>query len=125
MSDGDFADHTIKFYKFGKQSRKWYRRILFHILELCIHNALIVESHEKKTQQEFPEDLIDWGQVAFPTVRYSDSWILRQFDIPTVRYSDSSIFRQLDKKCYFTLKYQKSWKISYSRIRKYFPATVY
>ena len=59
MSDGDFADHTIKFYNFGKQSRKWHRRIFFHILELCIHNALIVESHEKKPQQELPEDLID------------------------------------------------------------------
>ena len=29
------------------------------------------------------------GQVAFPTVRCSDSSIFRQFDIPTVRYSES------------------------------------
>ena len=36
------------------------------------------------------------GQVAFPTVRYSDSSIFRKFDIPTVRYSESSIFRQFD-----------------------------
>ena len=35
------------------------------------------------------ERLINRGQVAFPTVRYSDSSIFRQFDIPTVRYSES------------------------------------
>ena len=54
------------------------------------------------------------GQVAFPTVRYSDSSIFRQFDIPKVGQT-TLIY----------LIYQKSRKISYSRIRKYFSATVY
>ena len=51
------------------------------------------------------------GQVAFPTVRYSDSSIFRQFDIPKVGQT-----------MLIYLIYQKSRKISYSRIRKYFSA---
>ena len=46
--------------------------------------------------------------------RFSDSLILRQFDIPKVGQT-TLIY----------IIYQKSRKISYSRIRKYFSATVY
>eukprot|EP00795_Rhopilema_esculentum_P005496 gene5496-683_t len=67
MGGVDFCDHVIKFYNIGRRSRKWYRRVLFHILELCIHNAFILGScfipHEvgKKTpkRQNFREELIE------------------------------------------------------------------
>ena len=67
MGGVDFCDHMIKFYNIGRRSRKWYRRVLFHILELCIHNAFILGScfipHEvgKKTpkRQNFREELIE------------------------------------------------------------------
>ncbi len=66
MGGVDFLDHMVKFYNCGRRSKKWYRRVLFHLVELCIHNAFIVESsfltvEERKTRkrQSFREELVD------------------------------------------------------------------
>ena len=67
MGGVDFSDHMIKFYNLGRRSRRWYRRVLFHLLELCIHNAFIIESFfiphqvgkKSRKRQEFREELAD------------------------------------------------------------------
>ena len=69
MGGVDFADRIIKYYNCARRSCKWTRRIFFHLLELAIHNAYVLESyyrnHRSATNrlvwkhQEFREELAD------------------------------------------------------------------
>ena len=68
MGGVDFSDHITKFYNFRRRSRKWYRRVLFHLVELAVHNAFIVEDcfipHKRngklvRKRQAFREELCD------------------------------------------------------------------
>lgn len=67
MGGVDFADRIIKYYNCARRSRRWNRRIVFHLLELSIHNAYVLESffrehrsandHLLRKHQDFREEL--------------------------------------------------------------------
>ena len=70
MGGVDFADRIIKYYNCVRRSSKWNRRVVFHLLELAIHNAYVIESYFKdhrggasnrllRFHQEFREELAD------------------------------------------------------------------
>ena len=63
MGGVDSADQIMKYYNCGRKSSKWYRRIFYHLLEICIHNAFVLESwftdQRARSHQSFREELID------------------------------------------------------------------
>ena len=40
----DFADRIVKYYNCARCSRRWNRRVIFHLLELLIQNAYVIDS---------------------------------------------------------------------------------
>ena len=70
MGGVDFADRIIKYYNCARRSCRWNRRVLFHLLELSIHNAFVLESFYRdhhggtnnrlqRSHQAFREELAD------------------------------------------------------------------
>ena len=69
MGGIDFADRIVKYYNYARRSRRWNRRVIFHLLELSIHNAYVIDSffndHRSATNvlmlkhQSFREELAD------------------------------------------------------------------
>ena len=51
MGGVDLADNIIKHYSIGRKTFRAYRRILFHGIELCIHNAYVTEDFVVPHQQ--------------------------------------------------------------------------
>ena len=45
MRGVDRGDQMIGFYNAGRRSKKWWKRVFFHILECCILNAYVLDSH--------------------------------------------------------------------------------
>ena len=45
MRGVDRGDQMIGFYNVGRRSKKWWKRVFSHILECCILNAYILDSH--------------------------------------------------------------------------------
>jgi len=42
MGGVDLSDQMMKYY--NRKSKKWYSRVFYHLLELCIHNGFILEN---------------------------------------------------------------------------------
>ena len=63
MGGVDKADQYYQYYKHPHRSGKWWKRILFHLLDVCITNAYVVykEAHPdtKKDTLDFRLDIID------------------------------------------------------------------
>ena len=69
MGGVDFADRIVKYYNCARRSRRWNRRVIFHLLELSIHNTYVIDSffndHRSATNvlmlkhQSFREELAD------------------------------------------------------------------
>lgn len=69
MGGVDFADKLMKYYNCGRRSRKWPRRVFFHIVEIAAHNAYVLEScfvpHRKNGKKvsrsllSFKQDLVE------------------------------------------------------------------
>ncbi|XP_065654500.1 piggyBac transposable element-derived protein 4-like [Hydra vulgaris] len=63
MGGIDSADQIMKYYNCGRKSSKWYRRIFCHLLEICVHNAFVLEpwftDQRARSHQSFREELID------------------------------------------------------------------
>ena len=51
MGGVDLADNIIKHYSIGRKTFRAYRRILYHGMELCIHNAYVIEDFVVPHQQ--------------------------------------------------------------------------
>lgn len=73
MRGVDRGDQIIMMYNSGRKSVKWWKRVFFYLLEVCILNAHVIETvHRKKHEQrtramlkfkmELAEGLID-GQI--------------------------------------------------------------
>ena len=48
MGGVNFADRIVKYYNCARRSRKWYRRVIFHLLEVSVHNSFILEGSYKE-----------------------------------------------------------------------------
>ena len=56
MGGVDIADQLVIYYGFSHCSRKWWKRVFFHLLEVCMVNAYIMYSsknHKKLTHLDF------------------------------------------------------------------------
>jgi len=42
MRGTDYMDQQIYFYRFPHKSKKWWRRIFYHIFEISIHNSYLI-----------------------------------------------------------------------------------
>ncbi len=43
MRGVDLGDQLIQLYNVGRRSRKWWKRVLFYLLEVAILNAYVIE----------------------------------------------------------------------------------
>jgi hypothetical protein len=48
MGGVDRCDQLLSFYRIKTKARKWYRRILYHFIDLCVVNAYILYKEKKK-----------------------------------------------------------------------------
>lgn len=48
MGGVDQADQMLRYYTCIRKTVKWYRRVLFHEVEVAIHNAFVIECHERE-----------------------------------------------------------------------------
>lgn len=48
MGGVDHCDQLLSFYRIKTKSRKWYRRVLYHFLDLCLVNAFILYKQMKQ-----------------------------------------------------------------------------
>ena len=48
MGGVDQADQVLRYYTCIRKTVKWYRRVLFHEVEVAIHNAFVIECHERE-----------------------------------------------------------------------------
>ena len=48
MGGVDQADQMLRYYTCIRKTLKWYRHILFHEVEVAIHNAFVIECHERE-----------------------------------------------------------------------------
>ena len=47
MGGVDQADQMLRYYTCIRKTVKWYHRVLFHEVEVAIHNAFFIECHER------------------------------------------------------------------------------
>ena len=66
MGGADQADQMLRYYTCIRKTIKWYRRVLFHEIEVVIHNAFVIECDERegttralRTALEFREELAE------------------------------------------------------------------
>ena len=45
MGDIDYSIQIMKYYNCGRKSKKWYKHVFYHLLELSIHNSFVLESY--------------------------------------------------------------------------------
>lgn len=43
MSGVDRADQMISYYSFSRKSAKWYKKVIFHLLDVAVWNSLVVK----------------------------------------------------------------------------------
>lgn len=48
MGGVDQADQMLRYYTCIRKTVKWYGRVLFHEVEVAIHNAFVIECHERE-----------------------------------------------------------------------------
>nr|XP_039248883.1 piggyBac transposable element-derived protein 4-like [Styela clava] len=89
MGGVDFNDAMRKYYNIGRRSKTWYRRIFFYLIEVALHNSIVVakailpENERKKfVPLEWRKDLVtkllgDFRTVRVPPRRSSEQLELR------------------------------------------------
>lgn len=91
MGGVDRCDQLLSFYRLKTKAKKWYKRVLFHFLDLSLVNAYILyrETHEKTPLYEFKLDVaisLMYGEV-FSDPLSIGAAILRQ--AATVQFAEN------------------------------------
>ena len=75
MGGVDKADQLVQYYSFQHYSKKWWKRVFFHLLDLCLVNAYIVYTTTQTTHMSHMDfrlavaaDLIARSQAIVPDV---------------------------------------------------------
>ena len=45
MGGVDIFDQHAQYYNFGRKSKRWYRRVIWYLVEIAINNSYIIEGH--------------------------------------------------------------------------------
>jgi len=45
MGGVDIGDQFQAYYNMGRRTRKWWRRVVFYLLEVCVMNAFVLEEY--------------------------------------------------------------------------------
>ena len=116
MDGVDQADQMLRYYTCIRKTIKWYRHVLFHEIEVVIHNAFVIECDERegttralrtalKFREELAENLIGNRRVPQRTPRPPQNEEPRLTDvgarIPEMRSDrgNCAVCSKKDQKC--------------------------
>ena len=72
MSGVDRCDQMISYYSSPRKSKRWYKKLLFHLLDICVWNSYFIyrKFHKSKTFLQFRDSLIR-SLIALPNTEIS------------------------------------------------------
>ena len=86
MSGVDHLDQMIKYYKFTRKTKKWTKKLTFHIFQIAIHNAFVL--YKQYTLDKKPVDMLNFHIKIYESLLF--------FDVNEWPYSDESREPQLN-----------------------------